>query len=176
MLVDRLKTHKGEHMRFSILKSILCLVLFAVSLAHAQQPQATAPQTDASASQTKDSQATVYVYRYKQFVGSALSPSVYCDETELARMDNGKFFAAKLAPGKHVFTSNDKQAGIEVDLKGGQDYYLRVELATGFMKGHGRLVSVTPEQGAYEIKNLKPLGADKVKDTQRVTVASLEGK
>lgn len=162
-------------MRFSILKAILCLA-FSVSFAHAQQPQAATPPADTSASQSKDSQATVYVYRYKQFVGSALSPSVYCDETELARMDNGKFFAAKLAPGKHIFRSNDKQAGIEVDLKGGQDYYIRVELATGFMKGHGRLVSVAPEQGTYEIKNLKPLGADKVKDTQHVTVASLEGK
>ena len=163
-------------MRFSILKAILCLALFTVSLAGAQQPQATTPQTEASASQAKDSQATVYVYRYKQFVGSALSPSVYCNDNELARMDNGRFFVAKLTPGKHVFRSNDKQAGVEVDLKGGQDYYIRVELATGFMKGHGRLVSVTPEQGAYEVKNLKPLGADKVKDTQHVTVAGLEGK
>jgi hypothetical protein len=34
--------------------------------------------------------ATVYVYRYKQFVGAALSPSVYCDDLQLARMDNGR--------------------------------------------------------------------------------------
>src|ERR1700716_3249980 len=78
------KTPQGVvHMRFSILKAILCLA-FSVSLAHAQQPQAATPPADTSASQSKDSQATVYVYRYKQFVGSALSPSVYCDETELA--------------------------------------------------------------------------------------------
>ncbi len=91
-------------------------------------------------------------------------------------MDNGRFFVAKLSPGKHTFRSNDKQAGIDVDLKGGQDFYIRVELATGFMKGHGRLVSVAPEQGSYEIKKLKPLGTDKVKDTQRVVAASIEGK
>ncbi len=91
-------------------------------------------------------------------------------------MDNGKFFVAKLAPGKHVFRSNDKQAGIDTDLKPGQDYYIRVELATGFMKGHGRLVSVAPEQGSYEIKNLKALGADKVKDGAHVVPVSLEGK
>jgi len=111
----------------------------------------TAPVTSA------DSQATVYVYRYKQFVGSALAPSVYCDETELARMENGRFFLATFPSGKHVFRSNDKQAGVEVDLKPGQKYYIRVELATGFMKEHGRLVSVAPEQGSYEIKNLKAL-------------------
>jgi hypothetical protein len=81
---------------------------------------------------------------------------------------------AKLAPGKHVFRSNDKQAGIETDLKTGQNYYIRVELTTGFMKGHGRLVSVAPDQGSYEIKNLKPLGADKVKDGARVVPVNLE--
>ena len=47
-------------------------------------------QTTADSQKTTDakssSKATVYVYRYKQFVGGALSPSVYCDETELARI------------------------------------------------------------------------------------------
>jgi Protein of unknown function (DUF2846) len=160
-------------MRFSIGKTLLYMA-FSFSFAHAQQPQA-APAESNPPSQSTESQATIHVYRYKQFQGSALSPSVYCDETELARMDNGRFFVAKLSPGKHTFRSNDKQAGIDVDLKGGQDYYIRVELATGFMKGHGRLVSVAPEQGSYEIKKLKPLGADKVKDTQHVIPAGSEG-
>jgi len=103
-----------------------------------------------------------------------LSPSVYCDETELARMQNGRFFTVKLSPGKHVFSSNDKQAGIEVDLKAGQGYYIRVEIATGMMKGHGRLTLVASEQGTYEIKKLKPLDADKVKDNQHVIAANLD--
>jgi hypothetical protein len=30
-----------------------------------------------------DSKVTVWVYRYKQYAGSALEPSVYCDEGEL---------------------------------------------------------------------------------------------
>ena len=111
-------------MRFSIVKSFLCLALVC-AFAYAQEPKTVATTEVESTSQahSSDSQATVYVYRYKQFVGSALSPSVYCDEIELARMDSGKFFVAKLAPGKHVFRSNDKQAGVESDLKSGQDYY-----------------------------------------------------
>src|SRR5216684_372934 len=153
---------------------ILGLLIFcSLGLAAiAQEPTADLQKT----AEAKPSKATVYVYRYKQFVGSALAPSVYCDETELARAENGRYFVAKLAPGKHVFRSNDKQAGIDTDLKPGQDYYIRVELATGFMKGHGRLVSVAPEQGSYEIKNLKALGADKVKDGAHVVPVSLEGK
>ena len=116
--------------------------------------------------------ATVYVYRYKQFVGSALSPSVYCDEVQLARMDNGRYFMVKLAPGKHAFRSNDKQSGLELDLKPGQPYFIRVEIAPGFMKGHGRLIQMTAEQGTYELKSKKlvPLDASKTVDRTRVSV------
>ena len=161
-------------MRFPILKALL-LLAFATSLLHAQQPASAAAQTD-NAAKTDDSHVTVYIYRYKQFVGSALSPSVYCDDTELARMDNGRFFAAKLSSGKHTFHSNDQQAGIDVDLKSGQDYYIRVEIAAGMMKGHGRLTLVAPEQGSYEIKKLKPLDAGNIKDNEHVVAANLEGK
>lgn len=161
-------------MRIRILCATACATLVLGLASAQQQAQQPAPAADTAAVQTADAQATVFVYRYKQFVGSALSPSVYCDETELARIENGRFFLVKLPAGKHVFRSNDKQAGIDVDLKPGEKYYIRVELATGFMKGHGRLTSVAPEQGSYEIKNLKPLDNDKVKDTQHVTLASLD--
>lgn len=159
-------------MRFPILKAFLCLA-FSASFLNAQQVTTTTPGADAAASKSDDSQATVHIYRYKQFVGSALAPSVFCDETELARMENGRFFAAKLSAGKHTFYSNDKQAGMDVDLKGGQDYYIRVEIAAGMMKGHGRLILVAPEQGSYEIKKLKPLDSDKVKDSEHVIAANL---
>ena len=157
-------------MRTLLAKSLACLALL-FSLAHAQQPAA-APTATPQASSSSDSPATVYVYRYKQFVGSALSPSVYCDDSELARMENGKFFIAKLSSGKHTFHSNDKQAGIDLDLKGGQDYFIRVEIATGAWKGHGRLVLVAPEQGSYEVKSLKPLDRDKVKDSEHVVTSN----
>lgn len=135
--------------------------------AAAQEPAAAEKKTSEA---MPDGKSTVYVYRYKQFTGSALEPSVYCDDVELAKMDNGRYFIVKIAPGKHTFRSNDKQAGIEIDLKGGEDYYVRVEIAAGFMKGHGRLVMMQKEQGSYEIKKLTPLQADKVKDKTKVVI------
>lgn len=162
-------------MKFSVTKAVMGVVLLC-SFAYAQETPAvgTAPSTaNSAAAQDASSPATVYIYRYKQFVGSALSPSVFCDETELARMENGRFFVVKLPAGKHVFRSNDKQSGVEEDLKGGQTYYIRVELVPGMMKGHGRLLSIAPEQGSYEIKKLKQLDADKVKDTQHVVAAKM---
>jgi len=146
-----------------LLLSMTLLTLFAF----AQEPSGTTQATDKG-----DTKATVFVYRYKQFTGSALSPSVYCDEVQLAKMENGRYFTVRIDPGKHIFHSNDKQAGIELDLKAGQQYFVRVEIATGFMKGHGRLLLVAPEQGSYELKSskLKPLDADKVVDGARVSV------
>jgi Protein of unknown function (DUF2846) len=144
----------------------LLLVTFLASFAFAQESANTAQAADKS-----DSKATVYVYRYKQFTGSALAPSVYLDETELAKMENGRYFTVRIDPGKHVFHSNDKQAGVELDLKAGQQYFIRLEIVAGVMKGHGRLVLVQPEQGTYELQSakLKPLDANKVIDASRVS-------
>jgi hypothetical protein len=150
------------------LKILGLLIFFTGLTAIAQEPAADSQKTTAA----NASKATVYVYRYKQFVGGALAPSVYCDETELARMENGRYFTVKLDPGKHNFRSNDKQSGTELDMKAGQEYFLRVEIAAGVMKGHGRLVLMSPEQGGYELKSskLKPLDSNKVVNATLVSV------
>jgi len=149
---------------------ILGLLIFCLTglAAIAQQTSADSQKT----TDAKPSKATVYVYRYKQFVGSALAPSVFCDEMELARAENGRYFTVRLDPGKHSFRSNDKQSGTELDMKAGQEYFLRVEIATGVMKGHGRLVLMSPEQGSYEMKSskLKPLDSNKVVNATLVSV------
>ena len=144
----------------------LLVLAILTALSCAQDVKTTQP---AASAQT----ATVYIYRYKQFVGSALAPSVYCDDVELARADNGRYFTASIDAGKHSFRSNDRQSGVDMDLKAGQSYFIRVEIAAGVMKGHGRLVLTSAEQGSYELKSdkLKPLDASKVKDQARVSVS-----
>jgi hypothetical protein len=106
--------------------------------------------------------ATVHFYRYKQFEGSALKPSVYCDGVELIRMQNGRFFDMQLPLGEHTCYANDKQAGAIVRFEAGKDYYFRVNLQVGMWKGHYRLEMVMPEQGKYDIAKLKPLDKDKI--------------
>ncbi len=127
-------------------------------------------------SMVSTSNAIVYVYRYKQFVGYTVEPSVYCNDEQLARMDNGRYFKVVLSPGTYTFRSNDKQSGLEMELKSGEEYYLRVEIVQGLMKQYGRLVLMTKEQGSYEIKKLKPLGASKIKDRKRVIVDEQSSK
>src|SRR5262252_11158775 len=110
---DRLRRPTMRALR--VLPFVLALAPYCVQ---AQEP-----------STPKQPTSVVYVYRYKQFVGSALAPSVYCDEVQLARMENGRYFAVKLDAGKHSFRSNDTQSGIELDAKAGHEYYIRVEIA-----------------------------------------------
>jgi hypothetical protein len=156
-------------MRFPVLTALLFVTS---SLVSAQPAGPAAPRSAAAPSRGNASQATVYVYRYKQFVGGAFAPFVFCDDFELARMTNGRFLVAKFPAGKHAFRSNDNQGGIELDLKGGQDYYIRVEIAAG----HGRLVLVSPEQAGNEIRKLKPLDANNIEDNDHVIDATLETK
>ena len=141
----------------------------AQDAAPAQTP-APAQDAAAAAAPAQDANATIYFYRIKQFTGSALEPTVYCDEKELARMDNGRYFGVTLTPGKHTCRMGDKQTGFEVDAKSGQSYYAKISIETGFWKGRGRLQLIQPEQGAFELKKVKPLGADKVKNRDMVTV------
>lgn len=115
-----------------------------------------------------ESGGTVYIYRYKQFIGMAIKPSVYCDDVEAARMQNGRYFALRLPPGEHQLRSNDTQSGIALQIKSGEVYFIRVELATGMLKGHGRLVLTSPEQGRVEVLRLEPSDHDAVRDTARV--------
>jgi len=147
------------------MKVLLASILLMGLHVFAQEPATTATL----AVDGKASKATVYVYRYKQFVGSALEPSVYCDDVQLARMTNGRYFTVKVDVGKHTFHSNDKQSGIELDAKAGQEYFIRLEIASGFAKGHGRLILMSPEQASYELNKLKPLDASKVANMAMVS-------
>ena len=95
------------------------------AFAYAQDPKATefpSPQKAKTSAPKRDSQkATIYFYRIKQFAGAALEPSVYCDDKELARMDNGRYFGVTLDPGKHTCRMGDKQTG-EVDMKRSEEH------------------------------------------------------
>jgi hypothetical protein len=157
---------------------IVCLILLvATAVCHAQEPTATPANTTtaparaaAEPAATKSSKGRIYFYRIKMYAGSALEPSVYCDDKELARMDNGRHFAIDLDPGEHTCRMGDKQTGFVVDLKAGEEYYAKITLDMGLLKGRGRLNLLQKEQGAFELKKTKPLGADKIRDRSLVTV------
>lgn len=161
-LARRIGKLKTTYYQLTLATIIICL---AASFCVAQDPKVVAPEP---AKPTDN--ALIYFYRIKQFAGSALEPSVFCDGKELARMDNGRYFGVTLAPGKHICSMGDKQTGFEVDVKAGDEYYARITIDVGLWKGRGRLTLMRKEQGAFELKKVELLDATKVKDRTLVTV------
>jgi hypothetical protein len=163
-----------------VIQSFLICAALLVAAA-AQEAQAPGPGPSEASRLTADAahpappsqegKATLYVYRHRRFEGAALKPSVYVDDKEMARMENGRYFVVKLEPGKHSVRSNDRASGVEVNMKPGAEYYIRVDMQTGFWKGHGRLTMILPEQGEYEVKQAKPLNDADVKDRELVVLS-----
>ena len=105
--------------------------------------------------------ARLRIYRQRRYVGSALAPSIYVDEKQVARVGNGRRCTLKLAPGPHTIKSDDKSSAISLDAKAGQEYFIRVDEAAGFWKGHGKLTMLMPDQGSAEYKLQKPIEPDR---------------
>jgi hypothetical protein len=112
---------------------------------------------------TNAADAVVYIYRPSKMMGKALEPSVFVDDTELARMDNGRYFALKLRPGKHLIHMTDDKKGYAIDMGPGQTYYFRVGIEMGMMKGRGKITLDDADRAIAEIKKIKFIGQDKIK-------------
>jgi hypothetical protein len=95
--------------------------------------------------------------------GRALEPSVFADDIELARMDNGRYFALKLKPGKHIIHMTDDKKGYAIDMGPAQTYYFRIGLEMGMWKGHGKITLDDADRAIKEIKKIKFIGQDKIK-------------
>jgi hypothetical protein len=122
-----------------------------------------------------DAKAVVYVYRNRNSSGPPPnSPSVFCDEQELARMENGRYFGVPLDAGKHSFRSTDGQSVVALEVKAGQTYYIRGEVVPVRLKPRGRLTRMSAEEGAGEARMLQPIDSSKVKDSSRVVLDPLK--
>ena len=105
----------------------------------------------------KDATATLVIYRPKRFYGSGLTPSVYIDGEEVARMDNGRYFVVTAKPGTLKITSSMKHDPLPVEAKAGQIQYLEMAIMTGTWKGGGRLIPTPAAEAQEALKKLKPL-------------------
>jgi hypothetical protein len=135
----------------------------AVIVAMVDPSNKTAGATDASKSDASSSDtAHVRVYRPRLLPGSGFNPSIYVDDKEVFRLVNARRCSVRISPGPHTISSDDKSSRIQVDAKGGQEFYVSVqELPGGFLKGRGKLTLVANEQGKPEYQLAKPLDDDK---------------
>lgn len=126
-------------------------------------PATTTPpaQPTADESRSAGASAHLFVYRQHRYVGAALAPSIFVDDKQVVRIGNGRRASIRLTPGAHTIRSDDKSSAISIDVKAGQDYFVRIDEQTGFWKGHGRLTMLQPEQGKPEYKMQKPVEEDR---------------
>jgi hypothetical protein len=147
-------------LRFALLASIGVLAV-AGQLSQASQQVPRAPQ---------DGKVRVYVYRNSGILEKEFRPSVFADETDVAQMQAGHNVILALRPGKHTFRSTDKEEQVSLDLKPGERYFVRIDVSLVALKGHGKAVSVPPEQAAPEFGQTKPADESMLKD--RASIAS----
>jgi hypothetical protein len=123
------------------------------------QPVATATPPTTSVAPASE-QATIYFYRPKRYEGYGLKPSVFVDETKAGTMHNGSSVKVSVTSGSHRIYSTDKSTGLDLNAKPGETYYVRIDIQTGFWKGHGGVTLVDPQEGKYEVGQLAHKGAD----------------
>jgi hypothetical protein len=119
---------------------------------------------------TSSTKATVYIY--KTWHAATLwraAFAVYLDDKMIARLDRGIYLVAQVSPGKHSFSTKDKKSGgVELDIKAGETYILRLETDSGGQVTHPRLNIPAPEQTRFDLKQMKPIEKKDIKDASVV--------
>ena len=77
-------------------------------------------------------------------------------------MQGGKYVKMNVAAGRHTFTSNNSKTGVDIDVKPGGDYFIRVAGTTGPFSENGLLELADPVQARQQIDRLEALNADQV--------------
>lgn len=86
--------------------------------------------------QTTEENATVYIYMmdHRDTIGRLTVPVLF-DGREIARLTRNRYLIAKMPAGRHVLTSkNEKSVALTVDLKPGENYYVRINIDGGTFK------------------------------------------
>ena len=135
--------------------SIVLFATLAVCQTEVQTAEPVAAQAEAKAS--ADQTATFVFYRPKRFYGSGLTPSVYVDGVEMARMDNGRYFVLTVKPGTIKLSSSMKHDPTPTEAKAGKIEYFEMVILTGTWKGGGRLIPTPAADAKEALKKLKPL-------------------
>jgi len=106
----------------------------------------------------------IVFFRPKRFTGSGLTPSIYVDGSQIARLDNGRYFSLPVPAGKHTIESSMKHSPLELTVRPGEAVYLEMIILAGNWRGGGRLVPDPPEDAKRSMEKLKPLDAKWILD------------
>jgi hypothetical protein len=145
------------------MKQVLVLVLTllsALSLCAQQEKTEVKSATEAtvgSATSTDEASSALVFYRPKRFTGSGLTPSVYVNGEQVARLDNGRYFVVKLKPGTYKIESSMKHDPLELEVKAGKQQFLEMVILAGNWRGGGRFIPTGESDAREALKKLKAL-------------------
>jgi hypothetical protein len=140
------------------IRIIICCNLLLAALAAAQQPSTRS--NDAANSVTPpQGTAKCVLYRHRLARGSAVRIGLFIDGVQAANIVNGRWVSLDVPAGHHTIKPKDDQSGLEMELEAGKTYYVLTWWGEEgmFHAAHKMVTLVAPEQGAYEVKQLKPL-------------------
>ena len=110
--------------------------------------------------------ATVYIYQgWHSWTLWKKTFPVLVDEKEIAKLDRRIYLVAKLPPGKHRFQTKNRRAGsVELEVEAGKVYYLRMEAERSAIRPHPRLSATGKEQAEADLRQMKPISFQDIKD------------
>ena len=98
----------------------------------------------------------VYIYRSPGIVGSAVSYQVYVGNSSLGRLVPGGYLTYLANPGElELWGETESKGSVTLDVKPGQEHYLKGSLSFGFVVGRPLLMVVEPSVGRMEIEECK---------------------
>jgi Protein of unknown function (DUF2846) len=103
-------------------------------------------------------QGLVYIYREDEWVGSIRGIYITANGKRVGALNNGTYFVYQAVPGKNVFCAENRlgdPACRTLSIDGGQTYYIRGNLKSGFWDAVPQLTIVHDAEGAGATESLK---------------------
>ena len=101
--------------------------------------------------------AIVHFYRPKRYVGSIVGYKVRFEGEKIGRVRNGEKFEYKITDfGKKEFwAKTESKSVVEIDIKKGEEYFIRCDLYPGWAVGKPKLSLTENQIGIKEYEELK---------------------
>jgi hypothetical protein len=116
-----------------------------------------------------DDFATVYLYRLRVYAASKRKMTLSLDGEALTYLQNGRYYAIKMKPGRHVLSDKKQTDNIEFNVEAGQKYYLRAEFAEAGIFGFNTRFSFSDEStGKSDLRRLMVGDANQIKNSEMI--------
>ena len=99
-------------------------------------------------------EARVFVYRDSSF-GLMVQPTLLFDGVKIGQATPKSFIALRVKAGEHrLSTTTETETAMALNVKPGEEIYVRVSMAMGLLLGRMEFSRVTPEQGREDMQDL----------------------